>query len=381
MNMSLALSTLLYEWRRYLAAVIALAVAGLLVLSMAGMFMGMGKTFTATIDRSPAEVMVLPPQAVTLFANNGGQPRRIIPGLYAHPEVLEVQPLNGNFGFWSNFPKAGAVAKGTGVQVVAVEPVEGSVTLPGDFAPTIVQALKEPFAVVVDRSTLGKLGVQVGDKAKINGLTVKVRATLQGYPSMFNAIVFVSTQTAKLLGLSNEGPTVGPLAVKIRDPLRSEQVAAELNLLGRGQYKAWPREDLSRVSRRSMLKEGGISVMIGFAVVIGAFIGVVITWQTLQGAILANLKEFASLRALGVSMGSLRRVVMELSLWVGVAGLVLTSILTALVWLLAARFSVPLDFPLFIDIPVAITLPIIAILSGLLSLRILGRTQPADLLR
>ena len=116
--MSLAVSTLLYEWRRYLAAVIALAVAGLLVLSMAGMFMGMGKTFTATIDRSPAEVMVLPPQAVTLFANNGGQPRRIIPGLYAHPEVVEVQALNGNFGFWSNFPKDGEPPQGAGVQVV-----------------------------------------------------------------------------------------------------------------------------------------------------------------------------------------------------------------------------------------------------------------------
>ncbi len=53
--MSLALSTLIYEWRRYLAAVIALSVAGLLVLAMTGMFMGMSKTFTATIDRSPAE--------------------------------------------------------------------------------------------------------------------------------------------------------------------------------------------------------------------------------------------------------------------------------------------------------------------------------------
>lgn len=379
--MSLALSTLLYEWRRYLAAVIALAVAGLLVLSMAGMFMGMGKTFTATIDRSPAEVMVLPPQAVTLFANNGSQPRRIIPGLYSHPEVVEVQPLTGNFAFWSNFPRDGEVAKGTGVQAVAVEPAEGSVTLPQDFSPAIVQALQEPFAVVVDRSTLGKLGVQVGDKGKINGLTVTVRATLQGYPSMFNAMVFMSRQTAKLLGLSNEGPMVGPLAVKIRDPLRAQQVAAELNILGKGQYKAWQRADLSRVSRRSMLKEGGISVMIGFAVIIGAFIGVIITWQTLQGAILANLKEFAGLRALGVSMGSLYRVVMELSLWVGVAGLALTAILTALVWLLAAQFSVPLDFPLFIDIPVAITLPLIAILSGMLSLRILKRTQPADLLR
>ncbi len=379
--MSLALSTLLYEWRRYLAAVIALAVAGLLVLSMAGMFMGMGKTFTATIDRSPAEVMVLPPQAVTLFANNGGQPRRIIPGLYSHPEVVEVQPLNGNFGFWSNFPKDGEPAKGTGVQVVGVEPVEGSVTLPSDFAPLIVDALKEPFAVVLDHSTLGKLGVKVGDKAKINGRTVHVRATLEGYPSMFNAMVFMSRQSAKLLGLSNEGPMVGPLAVRIRDPLRSRQVAAELNLLAKGQYKAWPRDDLSRVSRRSMLKEGGISVMIGFAVVIGAFIGVIITWQTLQGAILANLKEFAGLRALGVSMGSLRRIVMELSLWVGLAGIALTSIMTFLVWLLAAQFGVPLDFPLFIDIPVAIALPLIAVLSGILSLRILNRTQPADLLR
>jgi len=379
--MSLALSTLLYEWRRYLAAVIALAVAGLLVLSMAGMFMGMGKTFTATIDRSPAEVMVLPPQAVTLFANNGGQPRRIIPGLYAHPEVVEVQPLDGNFGFWSNFPKDGEPAKGTGVQVIGVEPVAGSVTLPSDFSPAVMDALKEPFAVVVDRSTLGKLGVQVGDRAKINGRTVRVRATLEGYPSMFNAMVFMSRQTSDLLGLSNEGPTVGPLAVKIRDPLRAQEVAAELNIMGRGQFKAWPRDDLSRVSRRSMLKEGGISVMIGFAVIIGAFIGVIITWQTLQGAILANLKEFASLRALGVSMGSLRGIVMELSLWVGVAGLVLTSIMTALVWLLARQFSVPLDFPLFVDIPVAVTLPLIAILSGVLSLRILGRTQPADLLR
>ena len=59
--MSLALATLLYEWRRYLAAVIALAVAGLLVLAMAGLFMGMGRSFTATIDRSPAEIILPAP--------------------------------------------------------------------------------------------------------------------------------------------------------------------------------------------------------------------------------------------------------------------------------------------------------------------------------
>jgi putative ABC transport system permease protein len=381
MSLSLALSTLIYEWRRYLAAVIALAVAGLLVLAMTGMFMGMSKSFTATVDRSPAAIMILPPEAESLFSNNSGQPRRNIPKIYRHADVLDVQAFNMNWAFWSNFPQDGQPAKGDGVRVVIVEPVQGAVSLPNDFSDDLIQTLQQPYSVIVDRSSLAKLGVRVGDPAKMNGIRVWVRAVCDGYPSMFNAAVFMSSQTAKLLHLLNDGERVGPLVVKIKDPAQAERVAAELNTMSNGQYKAWSRQDLSAASQKSMLKEGGISVMIGFAVIVGSFIGVVITWQTLQGAILANIKEFASLRALGVSMGSLRLIVMELSLWVGAAGLLLTALLTGGVWALARSFGVPMDFPLFVDLPVAITLLAIAILSGALSLGILKKSQPADLLR
>lgn len=379
--MSLALSTLLYEWRRYLAAVIALAVAGLLVLAMTGMFMGISKTFTATIDRSPAVVMVLPVSATSLFSDNNGQPRRMIPKVYQHAEVLEVQPLSLNFAFWSNFPKDGQPAKGDGVQIVAVEPVRGAVTLPDDFDDEVIQALQQPFAVVLDRSSLGKLGVAVGDAAKLNGMRVWVRGTTDNYASLFNASVFMSTETAKLLHLLQDGARVGPLMVKIKNPADSTRVVEELNSMSQGQYKAWTREDLSLASQKSMLKDGGVSVMIGFAVVVGTFIGIVITWQTLQGAILANIREFASLRALGVSMGQLRLIVMELSIWVGLAGLSLTAVLITGVGMLARSFGVPMDFPLFVLIPVAVTLLAIAMLSGALSLGILKKSQPADLLR
>ena len=379
--LSLALSTLIYEWRRYLAAVIALAVAAVLVLSMAGMFMGVSKSFTASVDRSPGEVMILAPQAESLFSNNSGQPRRLIPKIYGNAEVIDVQALNFNFGFWSNFPKDGQAPKAQGVQVIMVDPVPGAVTLPNDFSDDLVQALREPYSVVIDQSSLNRLGVQVGDKAKINGLTVTVRGTTNSYSSMLNAMVFVSRQTGKLLSLLNEGPRVGPLIVKIRDPALAEQVAAELNATSEGRYKAWSREDLSEASQKSMLKEGGISVMIGFAVVVGAFIGIVITWQTLQGAILANIKEFASLRALGVSMGALRLIVLELSLWVGMAGMLLAATITTLVWVLGRNFGVPMDFPLFVDLPVASALLVIALASGALSLGVLRKSQPADLLR
>jgi len=348
---------------------------------MTGMFMGVSKSFTATVDRSPAELMILPPQAESLFSNNSGQPRRLIPKIYGHASVVDVQALNFNFAFWSNFPKEGQAAKAQGVQIIIIDPAPGAVTLPNDFGVDLVQALQEPYSVVVDHSSLNKLGVHLGDKAKINGLTVSVRAETKTYPSMFNAMVFMSRQTGKLLNLLSEGQRVGPLVVKIRDPAQAQQVASELNAMSDGRYKAWSRQDLSEASQKSMLKEGGISVMIGFAVVVGTFIGIVITWQTLQGAILANIKEFASLRALGVSMGSLRLIVLELSLWVGVAGMLLAATIIAVVWVLGRSFGVPMDFPLFIDLPVATTLLVIALASGALSLGVLKKSQPADLLR
>ena len=379
--MSLALSTLIYEWRRYFAAIIALAVAGLLVLSLTGMFLGAGKAFTATVDRSPAEVMVLPADADSLFSNNNGLPRRIIPLVYQHPDVLEVMPLDGNYAFWQNFPKEGQPAMSTGVQCIVVDPTPGALTVPSDFDEKMLEVLSEPYAVVTDRSSLGKLGVKVGDKAKMNGNTVYLRATTDDYPSMFGQMVFMSRQTAKLLNIVSEGQRVGPLLVRIKDPKRAEQVVAELNQMGGGQFKAWTRTQLSKVSEASILKQGGISVILIFMVMVGFFIGIVITWQTLQAAILANIKEFASLRALGVAMGNLRLIIVELAFWVGVFGLVVTAILVGAISLIAKAFAIPMDFPLYIDIPVSILLLLIAMVSGLFSLGVLKKSQPADLLR
>jgi putative ABC transport system permease protein len=379
--MSLALSTLLYEWRRYMAAVVALAVAGLLVLSLVGMFMGIGKAFTATIDRSPAQIMILPVTSESLFAGGNNQPRRIMPMIYQHPGVAEIAILDGSWTFWTNFPKDGQKAKQDGVQVMVIDPIKGAVTLPSDFSEATILALQEPYAVIIDKSSLGKLGVKVGDKAKLGGRTVTVRGTVDTYPSIFNALVFTSRQTARLLRLTDEGPRVGPLVVKIKDPSRSDAVVAELNAMSGGQFKAWTRENLSVANQSQLLKESFIAIMLGFCVVIGSFIGIVITWQTLQGAIMANIKEFASLRALGVSMGSLRLIIMELSFWVGIAGLVMTFVMLTGVIGLASLYSLPMDFPVWALLSVSFMLILIAVLSGMLSLGVLKKSQPADLLR
>ncbi|HRH19694.1 MAG TPA: ABC transporter permease [Brevundimonas sp.] len=389
--MSLALSTLIYEWRRYMAAVVALAFSGLLVLAFAGMFMGMGKSFTATIDRSGADILVLAPGATQLFGGPSGLPRRMIPVIYQHPEVEVVDYVDLSQGRFQsltqaqqNRPGQGAQAGGERMEFVMVTSVvtqEGNPTIPVDYSPELIEALRQPDAVVLDETALPRLGVQLGDQAIYNGHTVRVVGVTRGYANFMQPGMVMSRDTLRRFGETYNGPRVGPLMVRLRDPSRAELVVAQLNATANGQYRAWTRAELSKANEASMFEEGIIVVMLGFSVFLGGLIGIAITWQTLRGAILANIKEFASLRALGVGMGSLRRIIVELSFWVGVVGIGASFLLTWLISLLAGAFGLPMAFPLPMCIAVASLLMVIAILSGFLSLGMLKQSQPADLLR
>jgi putative ABC transport system permease protein len=390
--MSLALSTLLYEWRRYMAAVMALALSGLLVLAMTGVFIGIGKGFTATIERSSADIIIMQPGATSLIGGPSGVPRRFIPMAYRNPSVVEVQPLDGAGGSFQSVKdvdptmsqaeraKQGAPRQQY-VQTSIIDTTPGAVTIPTDYSRELVDALRQPYTVAIDETAVRKLGVNLGDKALYNGQTVTVAGITRGYPNMMQANVVMSRDTLRMLGQADTGPRVGPLMVKLRDPSQAERVAGELNVLGDGQWKAWTRQELADANAGAMFEEGILVIIIGGCVVLGTIIGVAITWQTLRGAIMANIKEFASLRALGVGMGSLNRIVMELSFWVGLVGVAAAIGLTLLVQMLALANAVIISLPPVLLIIVGGGLVIIAMLSGLLSLGILKNSQPADLLR
>jgi putative ABC transport system permease protein len=380
--MSLALATLLYEWRRYTAAVVALAFSGLLILAQVGMFTGIVKGATATIDRSRADIMILPPKMESLINSGGGTlPARLQPQIYMNPEVLEVAAFEGDGGRWINRPKDGKKAVTTYININMVDTRPGAVNLPTDFTEDIRTALLEPYSVAIDQSQLKRLGVELGDAASLNGKTVYVRAILHGYPDVNNASVTMSRDTMRMMGMLTKGGKTGPLMVRIKDPARADAVRDQLNKDAKGVYKAWTRQQLAEANEGALMGEQIIGIFLGFSVFLGFLIGVGITSQTLRGAILSSIKEFASLRALGVSMGSLRLIVLELSFWVGIVGLAATALFTGGVYLLATHGGLPMGFPPAWVIGVSILLLFISGVSGLLALGILKKSQPADLLR
>jgi putative ABC transport system permease protein len=345
------------------------------------MFAGMGKAFTATIDRARADIMILPPRSESLMNGGNGMPARIRPLIYMNPAVVDVQDLQGSGGLFQNDPGPNLKRKREFVQTLGIDLTPGALTLPTDYSPEIIAALQEPYAIAVDETALGRLGVKPGDKASLNGKTIKIGAILHGYPNMMTPTLVGSRQTLRLLGMQPRADRSGPLMVRIADPAKVDLVRDQLNQISRGQYRAWTRAELAKANEASMFKEQIIGVMLGFSVFLGLLIGVGITSQTLRGAILSSIKEFASLRALGVSMGSLRMIVLELSFWVGVVGLGATAVLTYGVYLLASKGGLPMAFPMSWVVGVAILLLVIAVASGLLALGILKKSQPADLLR
>ena len=390
--MSLALSTLLFEWRRYMAAVMALALSGLLVLAMTGVFLGIGKGFTAQIERSSADLIVMQPGAKSLFGGPSGVPRRFIPQVYNHPEIEEVQPFDMAGGSFQSVKdvdptlsqadraKMGA-PKMNWVSTQIIDTTPGAVTIPIDYSEELIDALRQPFTVAMDETTLPKLGVKLGDKALYNGKTVTVVGILRGYPSMMQPTIVMSRDSLRMLGQADTGPRVGPLMVKLKNPARASIVAAQLNEMGKGQWKVWTRQQLADANATALFEEGILVIIVAGCAVMGLIIGVAITWQTLRGAIMANIKEFASLRALGVGMGSLRVIVIELSFWVGIVGVISAILLTWGLSVLARMGAVLIVLHPVLLFIVGAFLIGIAMLSGVLSMGILKKSQPADLLR
>jgi putative ABC transport system permease protein len=246
--MSLALSTLLYEWRRYLAAAISLALAGVLMLALSSFLIGMLGTLTVSIDRSRAEIVVMQADSISLGpGGGGGLPRRVLPLVYQHPDVVEVQDVPGGMG---QFIADGSTETST-VAIKVIDPSPNAITLPSDFSDETAKILSVPFNIAVDRSALSQLKVKLGDKAAINGRTVTVAAIIDGYSSMMGlANVAMSRQTLRLMGMANDN-SLGTLMVRIKNPAEAERVRNELNAIANKQYRAWTKRSCTTPSSRA----------------------------------------------------------------------------------------------------------------------------------
>ncbi len=376
MIISLARASLIYEWRRFLPATLAITFAGLLMLIQLGLLLGMLSAVSVYIDRSSADLWVGFPGTQSIDIPYP-IPEKIRNKLLMHPEVEAVERFAWSFADWQR-PSGGKIS----AILVSIDTNDKAMSFSKLLTPEKKALLKKPGTIIVDESDLNKLDVSVGDFTELSGKRVEVVATVNGMRSVTKVNILSSFRSGRVISprlLTND---IDYYLIKLKKPERAEIVRDQLQPTGSYKtYQVWTAAEFSYMSMRYWLLESGAGSGFLFSSLLGLIVGIVITSQTFLSAIMASVREYATLRALGVSIWSLSKVILEQSLWIGLTGWVLISILTLLIIACLRYFYVPFILPNIGIVIIYSLIMLITFMSGGMTIRYLKRVEPFTLLR
>ncbi len=365
--------------RRFLPALLAVALSAVLIAVQGGLVMGLVRTTSAPIDYSAADVWVLPLDAPSLHQTSvfplDWQAR-----LDLQPELARSESYRTVMGRW-HLPGHGHTEL---CMVIGVRLDEDSVGALKILTPQLRAALAEPGAVVIDGWELAPLGLQgtCYEAGEVNGVPVRLVGTLQGFHGFSFVYVFCSQETFRLLAPQFvEHPELATcLVARCHDPRDADAVVARLrhDYPDMGVYSS---AELSHQVRMYWLLRSRGGMVLLCTMVLALLVGLAVTSETLCAAVLAQEEEFAVLEALGVPRRHAAGLVLAQSFWLGIGGIAVA--LPATVLLARAALEVRTHVVLsseVLGVTAGLTL-VMAVLSGLLSLRPLRHLEPAKLLR
>src|SRR5206468_10793222 len=145
---------------------------------------------------------------------------------------------------------------------------------------------------------------------------------VQNVKSLAAPYLFCSVETADRLvsrpDYTGQSQTVYLLA-SVRNPADAPAVVERL----RRSYPdmaVFTRDEFSARTRWHWLTATKSGIAVGGSAVLGLLVGAVVTSQTLYSATAASLREFATLRALGIPRRRIAGAVLAQSLWIGGGG-------------------------------------------------------------
>jgi putative ABC transport system permease protein len=373
--MSYALATLWHERNRFLPGVLAVAFSALLIALQCGLLLGLFSITSLPIDTTRADIWVGYPDVLSVDL---GKP---IPtswkGYLALPEIrsedIEVYMLG--FAYWAK-PEGGSE-----LCIIIGSRLEGEPLGAADrLTPDLRARLTYPFNIVVDRTEFNRLGIKrVGDTAEVSRQRVRVVGTVEGFKSLAGPYVFCSVRTARsLLNVPQDQTTY--LLARCKRKEDAPKVVAQLRRHP-DKLSAFTSEEFSLRSRMHWLTKTKAGIALGCAAALGLLVGAVVTSQTLYAAVIASLKEYAVLRALGIPRWRMAGTVLAQSFWVGVAGIGLALPAVFLLAQLGDELGARVMLPPWLLLAAGVVTMVMALLSGLFALRSLRQIEPVTLLR
>lgn len=377
-----ALQMLMGDRGKYLGLIMGLTFAALLITQQSAIFTGlMTRTYSFIGDLSQPDIWVMDPkvqyiddvkplQDTELFRVRGVRDVEWAVPLYKG--LLKARLEDGNF------------------QIVNVLGLDDATLIGGP--PRMIEGsindLRRQDAIIVNdvgaNTRLAKKGkvpgeksvpLKVGDTLEINDRRAVVVGICQVTRTFQSQPVIYTTYTRALNFAPRERKMLSFVLVKAREGIPPEVLARRIrDLTGLGAYTAQQFKDLTY---DYYMKNTGIPINFGIAVMLGFLIGTAIAGQTFYNFTLENLRFFGTLKAMGTRNSVLLRMILLQALLVGAIGFGLGVGCASLFGYILG--DTELSFRLVPEILFfaggAIT--IIIILSALISIRKVMKLEPA----
>ncbi len=314
----LAFRNLLQDRLRFVATVVGIVFAIVLVTIQMGLFLSFERMVTVMIDHAPADLWIVP-YGTKCFEDPSLLDEKDRTQALTVPGVTEVIPLVIGFTQW-------AVPSGGTTPVFMIGSDKNPLGLhPWNFVQGDLAALSAPGAVAIDRTYFGRLGVSgIGDGTEIREQKVHVAAITNGIRS-FTTTPYVFTTIDRAQHLVATPPnkvsyflvhvSPGTNVGDVRDRLAANLAKVEV---------LTPAEFSSR-SRSFWLFGTGAGAALFAGALLGAIVGTVIVAQTLYSSTKDHLSEFATLRAIGSSSGYIHKVIICQALLSAIIGFSLAA--------------------------------------------------------
>ena len=327
---SIARKNLLKDFSRFLVAQAGIMFAVSLVTIQTGLQSGFARSSSLIIDNSKADIWVSSNKMVQLDLTlpipfeRLGQAQKV-----AGVDRVEGLILRG--GLWRD--RTDNIAS---VSIIGSDP-DGQLFSPWNITSGSVSDLKAPYTVMVDETSLTKLGVKVGEsgaigsrKARVVGLTKGSQSLVLGnsvFTSLKNANAYLnapltdedaspSTPTLKDLS-STDRITYLLVQAKPGEDLQALKQRLEAAL---PKTSAYTRAEMAKLTQTYWQERSGIGYILGLGAVVGVIVGVVIVGQILYSSVSEHIKEFGTLKAMGASDWSIYKIIIEQALWMAVLG-------------------------------------------------------------
>ncbi len=182
-----------------------------------------------------------------------------------------------------------------------------------------VSVLSEPSSMIFEESEREILGgLNQGSVREVNGRSIRVGAFTYGLLPLGTSYAFADYELARELGrVARDQTTYG--LVKLEPGADAEVVRRELQARA-PEVMVATRDEVDSMVTRTLLTKAPVGVIFGASTVFGLIIGFVVVSLSMFSAVVDNIREFGTLKAIGATNFDLAVLMIVQSVVYGLAG-------------------------------------------------------------